>query len=126
MKKKLLLEYPINGTIASLYTKLSTEGGLRGWFADRVEKDGDQFVFFWGKVSQDATLLDSKENKFVRFQWNEETDTDYYFEFGIESYELTGGVSLLITDFTDDGEQGEVTDIWDHHVRHLKRELGIQ
>ncbi len=122
-KKKIMLEYPISSTIASLYAKLSTEEGLGSWFADRAEKDGRIFTFFWQKVSQQADLLAEKENRFVRFRWLDE-DEECYFEFAIDRQELTGDLTLSITDFAGDQEVEDARDLWDNSIKELKRSLG--
>lgn len=122
-KKKFTLEYPISSTIASLYAKLSTEEGLGSWFADRVEKENRVYTFFWEKVGQKADLLAEKENRYVRFRWLDEDD-DSYFEFSIDRQELTGDLTLSITDFAGGHEVEDARDLWDISVKVLKRTLG--
>lgn len=122
-KTKITLEYPIGSTVASLYAKLSTEEGLGSWFADRVEKAGRLFTFFWQKVPQRADLLAEKENRFVRFRWIDE-DPEHYFEMSIDRQELTGEVTLSITDFATPHEVDDARDLWDSSVKKLKRALG--
>ncbi len=124
-KSKFTLEYPIGSTVASLYAKLSTEEGLGSWFADRVEKDGRIFTFFWQKVPQQADLLAEKENRHIRFRWTDEPDEDAYFEFAIGQQELTGDLTLSITDFAADSEVEDARDLWDTSVKELKRTLGV-
>lgn len=58
--------------------------------------------FFWDGTEQKALLLDFKEEKFIRFQWLDKPEGNY-FEFRIDIDELTGDVSLIITDFADEG-----------------------
>ena len=124
-KKKITLEYPINSTVASLYAKLSTEGGLESWFADRVVQDADNFTFFWHKTPQEALLLGQKENKYVRFKWNEDEDQEAYFEFDITPVELTGDLVLLVTDFAEHDEYEDALQMWDNNIKNLKRTLGV-
>lgn len=124
-RKEIILEYPMNCTIQSLYAKISTDSGLGCWFADDVKIDDNKFVFSWRKASQIATRISYKENKFVRFQWNDDNDTEYFFELAIESYELTNGVSLVITDFVEYSDVDDAKQMWDNQVKQLKRELGV-
>ena len=63
-----------------------------------------------------------KENRLVRFNWVDEDDI--YFEFRITRDELTGDVSLLITDFAEEDEQDETRDLWDTQIADLKHVLG--
>jgi len=122
-KTKFTLEYPIGSTVASLYAKLSTEEGLGSWFADRVEKDGRIVTFYWHKVGQSADLLAEKENRFVRFRWIDE-DPDSYFELSIDRQELTGEVTLSVTDFAGVHEVDDARSLWDNSIKELKRSLG--
>jgi hypothetical protein len=64
-----------------------------------------------------------KENRMVRYTWIDEEE-EIYFEFKITRDELTGDVSLLITDFADPGEEDETTGLWDTQVADLKHVLG--
>jgi len=126
MMKKFTLEYPINCTIASLYAKLSTEEGLGSWFADKVEKAENQFVFYWHKSPQDAELISNRENQYVRFRWSEEVDPDIFFEMRITPHELTGDVSLSITDFSEEDEYDDAVQMWENSVKNLKLALGCR
>jgi hypothetical protein len=124
-KRKFTLEYPMCSTIASLYAKLSTEEGLGSWFADRVEKENGIFTFFWQKEAQKADLLAEKENRYVRFRWlDEDENDDCYFEFCIDRQELTGDLTLSITDFAGGHEVEDARDLWDLSIKELKRTLG--
>ena len=50
-------------------------------------------------VEEQAELVSSKNNQFVKFKWLEEDD-NYYFEIKIVVDELTKDVSLMVTDFS--------------------------
>jgi hypothetical protein len=63
-----------------------------------------------------------KENKLVRFTWVDEDDT--YFEFRITRDEITNDVSLLVVDFTEDGEQEDTEELWNSQISQLKHILG--
>ena len=76
----------------------------------------------WDGAGQEAELTLRKENVVVRFDW---VDDDTYFEFKITRDELTGDVSLLITDFADDDDEvDEVRSLWDSQVTNLKHIIG--
>lgn len=124
-KKKLMLEFPINSTISSLFAKLSTEGGLESWFADKVVQNNKTFTFFWHKTPQIAVLLDQKDNKSVRFRWDDEDDEDdSYFEFRISLLELTGDLTLCVTDFVESDDYDDALQMWNNNIKLLKRTLG--
>lgn len=121
-KVKIQLEYVINCSPKVLFNRLSTASGLTEWFADDVRIKGKLFTFIWEGSEQTAEKTLHKENKLVRFSWVDEEDT--YFEFKIARDELTNDVSLLIVDFTDDGEQEDTEELWNSQVSDLKHVLG--
>ena len=122
-KSKILLEYPINSSPTVLYNRLSTPSGLTEWFADDVIVTGKDFIFVWNGVEQPAQLIQIKEGKMVRYKWLDDED-EYYFEFSINRHELTGDVSLVVVDFSEEGEEEEVTELWNSQIADLKRVLG--
>lgn len=125
-KRKFTLEYPINCTVASLFAKLSTEEGLESWFADRVTQADTQFTFFWHKIPQEAEMIAQRENKYVRFRWSDEDDSEAYFELRITPQELTGDVALAVTDFAEHDEYEDAVQMWENSIKNLKRALGCR
>jgi uncharacterized protein YndB with AHSA1/START domain len=123
-KIKLQLEYVINASPKLLYNRISTPAGLSEWFADDVNMNGEIYTFFWEKQEQEAELVSKKKENFVRFKWLEDEDDESYFEFCILDQELTGEVSLQITDFAEKGEENDIKDLWDKQISFLKRALG--
>lgn len=121
-KIKIQLEYVINCSPKVLYNRLSTASGLSEWFADDVRVQGKQFTFIWEGSEQTAEMTLHKENRLVRFSWVDEDDT--YFEFKISQDELTGDVSLIIIDFSEDDEGEETAGLWNTQVADLKHILG--
>ncbi len=121
-KIKVHLEYVINCSPKVLYNRLSTASGLTEWFADDVRVRGKQYTFVWEGSEQAAEMTLHKENRLVRFNWLEEEGT--YFEFKITRDELTGDVSLLITDFAEEDEAEETEELWNTQVADLKHVLG--
>ena len=125
MKKKFELEYAINSSPKVLFNRLSTPGGLAEWFADDVNLRGGIFTFIWEKSEQQAEVVQRKDNKYIRFRWVEEEDKDSYFEFRLNQDELTGDVSLMITDFAEDDETTDAVDLWDTQIAELKHVIGL-
>jgi len=123
-KKKFDMEYLINASPKVLFARLSTPGGLSEWFADDVNLEGNLYTFIWEKASQKAELLYTKENRAVRFRWIEDTDPKSYFEFKINQDDLTGDVSLTITDFAEEDEMKDTRGLWDKQINNLKSQLG--
>lgn len=122
-KIKVQLEYLINCSPKVLYNRLSTASGLTEWFADDVKVRGKKYTFIWDNSEQTAEMTLHKENRLVRYTWLEEED-ESYFEFKITRDELTGDVSLIITDFTEEDEEDETRGLWNTQVADLKHVLG--
>lgn len=126
-KIKYQLEYNLNTSPKLLYSRLSTPSGLAEWFADDVHLNGKNFIFIWDGSEQEAKVLMKKVNEYIRFKWLDDEDEgeDVYFEFRISKEELTGDVSMEITDFADDDEIDDNKDLWDQQVNGLQRALGL-
>jgi uncharacterized protein YndB with AHSA1/START domain len=125
MKKKFELEYPVHCSPKVLYDRLSTPGGLTEWFAEDVNLSDNVFTFIWEGTEQKAEILQARENRFIRFRWLDETDSRTFFEFRIVQDEITGDVSLLITDFCEEDEKNDAIDLWDKQVAELKHAIGL-
>ncbi|UKJ08501.1 START-like domain-containing protein [Solitalea lacus] len=122
-KKKYNLEYEIHSSPKILFNFISTPNGLAQWFADDVTVRDDMYTFKWDNEQQRARLLGLRENKSVKFKW--EDDEPYcYFELEILQDELTGDVALAVTDFTTEAEKGERKLIWDSQVDSLLSVIG--
>jgi len=120
-KEKFELEYVVNCSPKVLYNRLSSASGLAEWFADDVSVNGKKYTFFWDKTGREAELAFKKENLIVRYNW---LDDDTFFEFKITRDELTGDVSLLITDFAESDEIDEIHSLWDSQITRLKHVIG--
>ncbi len=125
-KSKLQLEYIINCSPKVFFNRLSTASGLTEWFADDVRVKGNLFTFVWGETDQIAEKKMHKENKMVRYEWlDDDLEKDEnYFEFVVTQDELTNDVSLIITDFAEEDEIDETTDLWNTQITKLKQLLG--
>lgn len=120
---KLKLEYLFNCSPKLLYRFISSPSGLESWFADQVNINDDTYEFKWEGSSSKAKLLENRLNSHVKFQW-EESEDEEYFEFRVRQDELTGELSLTITDFCDTNEQEENQMLWDASVNQLRTRLG--
>ena len=121
---KYSLEYPVKTSISFLYKRLSTPSGLSEWFAENVNSRGENFIFIWDDSEESANLVSKKMPEKIRFQWMDDEDTDYYFELRIQFDEITKDVSLIVTDFAEDGEVEESKMLWTNQVSDLKKVLG--
>ena len=120
------LEYSLNGnSLVNIWTSISTEGGLRKWFADDVRKINENTMrFTWDGQSQDAEIKTVKHNDLVRFRWIDEPERPY-FELKIGKDEVTNTISLIITDFAPTDEHEYEQMLWNKHVEILRRNIGV-
>ena len=109
----------------SLWNHWNTPPGLSAWVADDVIIDDHRYIFVWDKTEQEAEILSVRPELSIRYRWSEEDDDNSYFEFKIQTVELTGSTSLQITDFAEPGEMSDSINLWDTQVEELKRTLGI-
>ena len=125
MSKKVLytLEYPVRCSPGILYEFLRTPAGIQEWFADKVDERDGQFSFSWNGTEDKAVLIDSEEDKFVRFRWDYMTK-DEYFEWRIEKSEVTNQTILVISDFADKKEIKDQSQLWEYQVKELFHRLG--
>ncbi|MFV0530563.1 MAG: START-like domain-containing protein [Flavobacteriales bacterium] len=123
-KEKYEIEFMIQASPSMLYSHISTPDGLSEWFADNVNSRGEDFEFVWDNMGENAKLLKTKQDKYVRFQWEDDEDTDYYFNIEILVDDLTKDVSLIITDFTEEDEIDEAKMFWENKIAELKQTIG--
>ena len=83
------------------------------------------FTFQWKNHINEAEVIGIIPNNFIRFHWLEDENQNTFFEFHLQKIELTGGVSLIITDFTEKNEKESAVALWETQVRTLKRVLGL-
>lgn len=123
-KEKFQLEFVINASPSLLYNYLSNPSGLSEWFADNVNSRGEKYTFIWDEDEESAFLMKSKQDTYVRFQWEDDEDTKYFFELNIVEDDLTGDVSLMITDFAESDEIEQAQLLWESQIEDLKKILG--
>ena len=120
------IEYQLKtASLNVLWNSISTPLGLSEWFADGVTVNDSEFTFCWEKNEQTAFLVQTKPNVSVRFQWEEDLDTEFYFELKIVVLEVTGELALIITDFAEENEKEDLTLLWNKQIEVLRRKTGI-
>lgn len=124
MSKQLYtLEYPVRCSPSILYEFLSTPAGLGEWFAEKVDERDSIFYFFWNGSTEKAEVVESEDDKFIRFHWLHAPKTEY-FEFRIEKSEITNQTILVIKDFAEKKEIKDQSMLWDYQVKDLFHRLG--
>ncbi|HHT22060.1 MAG TPA: SRPBCC domain-containing protein [Bacteroidales bacterium] len=125
-KEKLTIEYPLeNASESLLWRMVGKPLGLALWFADGVTVNGNEYTFNWDDHEQTAFLIEQKEGVYTRFQWEEDKDTDAFFQIEIVTQDLSGHIGLLITDYVKPTEKEDLILIWDSQIDNLKRKSGI-
>src|ERR1700756_1681502 len=122
-KKKFSIEYEIRSSPRILFSFLSEPNGLAQWFADDVNVRDQIYTFTWDDEKQTARLIAYKENKLIKFRW-EDDDPQYFFEMEVIQDELTNDVALAITDFAVEEAITERRQIWDNQIQYLVSVLG--
>ena len=126
-KKKIHIEYmlsAVSGTI--LWNTISTPSGLETWFANKVTAEDRFFTFKWGKTeTRNAEVINLRTGSFIRFRWEDEVDTKYYFELKISVNELTNDYMLEIIDFAEPGEEDDLIELWNSQFETLRRASGV-
>ena len=122
-KQQFTLEYPVRCSPSILFEFLSTPAGLQEWFADKVDERDSVFSFSWNGATDRAEVLETEEEKFIRFHWLH-APKDEYFEFRIEKSEVTNQTILVIRDFADKGDVKDQSQLWDYQVKDLFHRLG--
>lgn len=130
-KEKYHLEYIFENTShRSIWRSISTDVGLKEWFADDVVVSNDkEFEFFWeGCDSEVALQTKIHQGTSVRYEWLRTDDlTDNgktFIEFSIYTMELTGEKILEITDFATDDERMDSIDLWDVMIGKMRKVIG--
>ena len=129
-RTKLLMEYPISSkSLSTVWDMIGTASGLQKWMADKVENHGNEYIFSWGEPwgemdVRHSVLVEQQAMSYIRFRW-EVFESDQFWEIRIEKSDLTGALSLQITDFADEGEEDYIRGCWNDNMKRLHRVSGF-
>ena len=87
-KQQYTLEYPVRCSPIILYEFLATASGLQERFADKVDGRDGVYTFTWNGSEGRAEVLDSEDEKFIRFHCLHAPNAEY-FELRIAQSEVT-------------------------------------
>ncbi len=123
--KKIELEFVLRSSVKVLYTMISTASGLSRWFADDVNIDRDgNYIFIWDDSEETAKMLGKKRDEYVRFKWIEDEEDENFLELKINVDPMTNQVALIITDFCDEDDVEDASDLWEKQVDNLRQSIG--
>ncbi len=131
--QKLTIEYPLSTQSPKIVWEfISNAHGLEKWLADEVTETNDTMTFTWGhpwteRDTKQSRVLEIEKYDHIRLLWDYHENTpDAYWEMRIEKSELTGLLSLLITDFAADDDETEVLQgLWDANLERLHNVSGL-
>jgi len=118
------MEFIFRASPAILYKFFTTPSCLVRWFCDRVDITGDQFIFEWAGVAENAEMVDDIEEERVRFKWEDAEDENEYLEFRMYKSPVTNETVLEITDFCDEDEVDDQKALWESQISELRKECG--
>ena len=72
-----------------------------------------------------AEMVLKKPMTQVRYSWLLEDTPNTYFEFKIHKQDLTGDMSLEVSDFAYSTDKEDSIMLWQYQIDQLKRRLGI-
>ena len=121
---KINLEFIFRASPKILYQFFTTPSTLIRWFCDEVDIQGDTYTFVWSGSEEVAELIDDIEEERLRFKWEDADDEEEYFEVRFNRSPVTGETILEITDFCDDDEIDDQTQLWESQIARLRQETG--
>ena len=125
-KEKFHIEYIFDKVSRrSLWNHLTTALGLSAWFADEVIINDNLYTFKWRKEAQEAIVIDSKPENFIRYRWVDEEDENAYFEFIIQTNEKTGSTALDITHYSEPAHKKDTKNLCYSQLQYMKTTLRI-
>ncbi len=125
-KEKYTLEYPLKNASESIIWELvGTEIGLAKWFADEVNIEKKKCLFSWDGYQEVAFIQKVKKNELIRLQWEDDIDTEFYFQFEIVQNEMLRKCTLFITDFAEPNEKEDNILMWNKQIDTLFRLIGL-
>ncbi len=128
---KISIEYPLaSKSLSIVWGMIGDATGLQKWIADYAEDDGDEITFKWGEPwkQQDvrvSKVLKAVKNKYIRLRWVDDNEEGEYWELRLEKSELTGELTLVITDFADEDDVENMYQIWDDNLDKLHQVSGL-
>ena len=90
-KQRIHIEYPLSTKSPNIvWDLISTDHGMKRWIADQVEEQDGILSFTWGEEWAEhhtlkANLLEREKYSHIRMQWEEDADTEAFWEMRIMS-----------------------------------------
>ena len=130
-EQRISIEYPLQTTSPNIiWGLISNAAGLQKWIADTVTENGDEMVFTWGQPwterdTKISTILSKEKHHYIRLRWDYHVSEEAYWELRIEKSELTGNLTLLITDYCMPDEVDDLHGLWEKDLERLHNASGL-
>ena len=127
LQEKFHIEFLMgSASQSSLWRMISQIDGLSEWFAEEVAMDENEsvYTFTWGKSDSQAVVVQSKPLFSIRYRWIDD-DESVYFEFRLRKLDLSGDMTLEVTDFAEPDDKGDAINLWESQIEEMKRRLGV-
>jgi uncharacterized protein YndB with AHSA1/START domain len=122
-RKKYTLEYIIRSSPAILFEFVTEPSALAQWFADYCDAQDDNYIFGWGGQYEKAELLEMEDEEYVKYRWLK-SPKDEYFSFRVYKSEISFETVLEVTDFAEQKDIKDATNLWDKQIEDLKHAIG--
>jgi len=122
-KMKFTCEFVVRSSPGILYAFLTSASSLAQWFSDTCDINGEIYTFGWDGAEESAERLDSVEDKYVKYRW-EDSEGDEYFDFTISKAEISNDTLLTINDFAQEDEIEDQTMLWESQIKALSASIG--
>ncbi len=126
-REKYSIEFVLgNASQKSLWQMLTVTTSMEEWFAQKVRvKDKKFYTFTWEENSQEAEQTIKRPMRQVRYNWLTGERAGTYFEFKINTLELSSEIALEVIAFAEPEEKDDAIFLWETQIELLKRKLGI-
>ena len=130
-EQRINIEYPLQTkSVNIVWPLISNAAGLQKWIADSVTEQGDELVFTWGQPwterdTKVSTVLSKEKNHYIRMRWDYHQSEEAFWEMRIEQSELTGNLTLLITDYGMPDELDDLHELWAKDLERLHNVSGL-
>lgn len=121
---KIEMEFIFKASPTILYKFLTTPACLVRWFCDEVDIDKDIYAFIWQGYAQEARLVDSTEDEYLKFEWLDSEYEDEYLEFKISTSPVTNETILHVYDYCDDDDTDSQRALWESQLKDMRTEMG--
>ena len=125
-------EFEFKASRKMLFPYITTPSGLSQWFADDVKVNEDKiYTFSWDEEQAQARLTAQRLNKFVKFEFLNDTPEDDgtlsenpMMEIQLEENDLTGTVFLNVNDSVTADNEEEFRVLWNQMADSLREIVG--